>query len=155
MALAWSWERKKSWASASNTIDKGQLLSACAPAVCGSSEARKDVCASETFFIRTELRQLHSWCEEARKRNKRRRMLNWVCPVSTFYMISKQTSKKLHYYHDNQVHLTKYIEEGNYCRMKCYHSLGGIYLYLRIPGKISMLYIGNICRLPNFFTKVT
>lgn len=101
-------------------LTKGQLLSACDPAVCGSSEAKEDACASN---IKTsELWQLHSWCEEAGKRNKRGRMLNSVCPVCLYvYMISKQTSKKLCYYHDDQVHLTKFLQEDNYRRMKCYH----------------------------------
>lgn len=47
-------------------------------------------------------------------------MINSLYPVNTFYMISEQTSKKLHYYHNDDVQLSKYTEEGNYCIMKCY-----------------------------------
>lgn len=53
-------------------VDKGQLLSACASAVCESSEARKDARASETFFFNSELWQLQSQCEEARKKKKKK-----------------------------------------------------------------------------------
>jgi len=66
-------------------------------------------------------------------------MLNYIYPLIILYIFSKPTSKKLHYYHSDEIHPTKYTEEGNYSRMKCtMHFWRGIYVYFRIIGKASM-----------------
>lgn len=50
-------------------------------------------------------------------------MLNYIYPLIILYIFSELTSKKLHYYHSDEIHPTKYIEEGNYSRMKCYYAV--------------------------------
>lgn len=74
-----------------------------------------------------------------KKKTRGGRMLNYIYPLIILYIFSKPTSKKLHYYHSDEIHPTKYTEEGNYSRMKCtMHFWRGIYVYFRIIGKASM-----------------
>jgi len=128
MALAWSWEGKKAEPQLPTCLKKGNSFLPVPLLFVGLQQQGKIYVPLRLFFLNSQLWQLHSWCEEASKRNKRRRMLNSVCPVSTFYAISKQTLKKLHYCHADQVHLAKYTEEGNYCRTKRYYLALGRYL---------------------------